>query len=284
MTRLTRSILVLAVAATVLGSAGASPQSSESARPGPSAAPPRSTGEILLDEIGRLKQEIVRVRAELAAEKLASANARREADELRRFIEDHEQLGADFTRYRAVKEVAEREAAQRRSADLQARREEERARRIAARAAAAAEQTEEEIAAEREERYRRAGFAAIGLDVFVGRMAYSYPIRDDGASGAYVDYDPFIGLYYRPGLATNELDYGRMTISGSVLNAAADVRNIGVAIAFFDESGNQVGGETIQISNARPDVPYPFTATIDMALDRPFDSSSVYVLYADPAE
>jgi hypothetical protein len=284
MTRLTRSILVLAVTATVLGPAGASPRGAAAPQDAPAPAAPRSTGEILLDEIGRLKEEIIRVRTELAAEKLAAANARREADELRRFIEDHEQLGADFARYRAVKEIAEREAAQRRSTELQARRDEERARRIAARAAAAADQSEEEFATEREERYRRAGFATIGLDVFVGRMAYAYPLREAGAGGAYVDYDPFIGLYYRPGLATSELEYGRMTISGSVLNAAADIRNLGVAIAFFDEGGNQVGGEIIRINNARPDVPYPFTATIDMALDRPFDSSSVYVLYADPPE
>lgn len=75
-----------------------------------------------------------------------------------------------------------------------------------------------------------------------------------------------------------------MTISGSVLNAAEEMRNIGIAVTFFDENGNQVGGEIIQINNARPDVPYPFTATIEMALNRPFDSSSTYVLYADPVE
>jgi hypothetical protein len=45
-----------------------------------------------------------------------------------------------------------------------------------------------------------------------------------------------------------------------------------------------VGHETIQVANARPDVPYPFTAEVKMALNRPFDSSSAYVLYADPIE
>jgi hypothetical protein len=75
-----------------------------------------------------------------------------------------------------------------------------------------------------------------------------------------------------------------MTISGSVLNAAPEARNIGVAITFFDESGNQVGSEIVQINNARPDVPYPFTSTVQMALCRAFSSSSTYVLYADPVE
>ena len=59
---------------------------------------------------------------------------------------------------------------------------------------------------------------------------------------------------------------------------------IGIAITFFDDNGNQVGSEIIHVNNARPDVPYPFTSTIDMALNRAFSSSSTYVLYADPAE
>ena len=62
------------------------------------------------------------------------------------------------------------------------------------------------------------------------------------------------------------------------------MRNLGIAVTFFDENGNQVGGEIIKINNARPDVPYPFTSTIEMALNRPFESSSVYVLYADRVE
>ena len=72
-----------------------------------------------------------------------------------------------------------------------------------------------------------------------------------------------------------------MTISGTVVNGSGKLRNIGVAITFFDESGIQVGGEIIKINNARPDVPYPFTTTLRMALNRPYSSSSSYVLYAD---
>ena len=73
-----------------------------------------------------------------------------------------------------------------------------------------------------------------------------------------------------------------MTISGSVLNAGNAPRDIGIAITFFDENGNQVGSEIVQINNARPNVPYPFTSKVDMALNRAFSTSSTYVLYADP--
>ena len=115
-------------------------------------------------------------------------------------------------------------------------------------------------------------------------MAFAYPAKDRGSAGAWVDYDPIIGLYFRPGLAAGQLDFGKMTISGSVLNAAAGPRNIGLAITFFDENDNQVGSEIVKINNARPDVPYPFTTTLQMALSRPFTSSSTYVLYSDPVD
>ena len=82
----------------------------------------------------------------------------------------------------------------------------------------------------------------------------------------------------------SQIDYSQMTISGSILNAADELRDIGVAITFFDDNGNQVGHEIVQIKNARPNVPYPFTSRIDMALNRAFTSTSTYVLFADPAE
>ena len=40
----------------------------------------------------------------------------------------------------------------------------------------------------------------------------------------------------------------------------------------------------IQINNARPTAPDPLTSTLTMALNRPFSSSTTYVLYADSAE
>ena len=114
-------------------------------------------------------------------------------------------------------------------------------------------------------------------------MAFYYNTKDT-STGAQYDYDSLIGDYLRPGFPNSEIDYSKMTISGSILNASDIVRNIGVAITFFDDSGNQVGHETVEIRNARPDVPYPFTSKIEMALNRPFALSSTYVLYADAVE
>ena len=75
-----------------------------------------------------------------------------------------------------------------------------------------------------------------------------------------------------------------MMVSGSVMSVSDQVRDIGIAVTFFDEAGTQVGSEIIQVNNARPEVPYPFTTTVAMALDRPFASTTTYVLYADPSD
>jgi hypothetical protein len=235
--------------------------------------------ERLLVEMSRLTEEVSSLRLQLAEARLRSEEAERELEELRQFIRDHHELGNDFAQYRTVKAITERESRQRlaeanrqrREADREARR--QRAEEI--RKQREAEQAEDN----RLDRYRKAGFSPLGLNVFIGRMAYSYNTLE--RNPVRVDYDPFIGLYYRPGGPLVEIDYSTMTISGSLLNASEEVRNVGIAITFFDENGAQVGGEIVRLSNARPDVPYPFTATLDMALDRPFSSSSTYVLYAD---
>jgi hypothetical protein len=109
-------------------------------------------------------------------------------------------------------------------------------------------------------------------------MAYAYETND--SERQEVNYHPHFG-WYENTITSTDIDFSKMTISGSVLNASDELRNIGVAITFFDEFGNQVGHEMVQIRNARPDVPYPFTSVIDMALNREFDSVSTYVLYAD---
>jgi hypothetical protein len=80
-----------------------------------------------------------------------------------------------------------------------------------------------------------------------------------------------------------EIDYAKMTISGSLLNGAKITRNIGVAFVFRDQYGNQIGQETVVIENARPDVPYPFTGELVMASDQPFSSMTSWVLFADTA-
>jgi len=201
-------------------------------------------------------------------------------ERMRQFMRDHHEFGRDFEQYKEVRAVVEREARQRQIEENRRRaeqaREERRERYLAARAEREQQQVEREDLA----RYERAGFEDIGLDVWTGRMAYSYGTKSRNDS--WVDYDPIVGLYYRPGYPTAEIDYGRMTISGSVINASEETRNLGVAITFFDEYGNQVGAEIVQVNNARPDVHYPFTAVLDMSLNRPFTSSSTYVLSADP--
>ncbi len=235
----------------------------------------------LLDKVARLTAELTHLRLELAEARLEARETKDDLAELRQFVRDHREYGDDFARYREMKVIAEREARRRVSEANRTTRDAERAARRLRSREIREQRTREEAEGQRLDRYRQAGFSSLGLDVFVSRMAYSYETRE--TNPARVDYDPFIGLYYRPGGPTVRLDFGRMTISGSVLNAKAEVYNIGVAITFFDEVGNQVGGEIVQIDNARPDVPYPFTASLSMALDRPFISSSTYVLYADPA-
>lgn len=239
--------------------------------------------QLLLDEIQQLHAEILTLRRQVAAAQLAWSEANRELGELRQFIDDHHEFGQDFQQYKAVKASAEREARGRRQEAVRDQREAQRAERQTRRQAALAERAQREAEARRLADYRRAGFTPLGLDVYVGKMAYYY--RSKNTTFYDIEYDPFLsGYFIDPEYRRARPDFASMTISGSVLNAADEVRNLGVAIAFFDENGNQVGSETIQINNARPNVPYPFTSTLTMALNRPFSSSTTYVLYADSAD
>lgn len=276
-----RSSTWLAVAAGLLLPAFPAPGQSPPA-PLPAPAPAPATAgvplAILLDEIDALRAEVQTLRADLARANVDAAAAHREADELRQFIEDHHEFGEAFEKYSAIKVIAERDARRRRADEARAEREAGReARQQDASSRRAREQAEDEKTA----RYRAAGMASIGLDVYAGRMAYYYRGKDQVVFD--IDYDPFFGIRYPRPYTRTDIDYSSMTLSGSVVNGADEVRNIGVAVVFFDESGSQVGGQTVQVNNARKDVPYPFTATVAMALNRPFASSSVYVLYADPA-
>jgi multidrug efflux pump subunit AcrA (membrane-fusion protein) len=238
--------------------------------------------KLLVDEVQRLRVELQGLRKDLAEARLRAAEAEREFQELRQFVSDHEALGDDFQQYRAIKAIAEREARQRQAEAARRQREQEQAARRARYEAAREQRRAEQAEQERLQRYHDAGFSSLGLDVFVGRTAFYYNTIE--TNPVRIDWDPLIGKYYRPYGPRTRIDFSEMTVSGSVLNAAEEVRNIGIAVTFFDESGSQVGGEIIQINNARPDVPYPFTAKVAMALDRPFDSSSTYVLYADPIQ
>ena len=237
----------------------------------------------LLKEIDSLNLQVANLRERVAESELQRNEAQRELDELHQFIADNHQFGTDFKQYKAIKEIAEREDRRKEAEANRARFEAEKAERIAKMADARAVRMQRNAEASKNSRYRRMGFSSLGLDVYGGKMAYYYETRD--VNPTRIDYVPqLLGSYVRAYQPYSEVDYSRMTISGSVLNGADGVRNIGVAITFFDENGNQVGHETVQINNARPDVPYPFTSKIDMALNRPFASSSTYVLYADSAE
>ncbi len=239
--------------------------------------------QLLLDEIQQLHAEILTLRRQVAQAQMSSSQSKRKLAELRLFIDDHHEFGQDFQQYKAVKAIAEREARARRLAVVRDQREAQRAEGQTRRQAARAERAQREAQARRIADYRRAGFTPLGLDVYVGKMAYYY--RAENRTIYDVEYDPFLsGYFVDPKYRRARPDFNSMTISGSVLNAADAVRNLGVAITFFDENGNQVGSETIQINNARPNVPYPFTSTLTMALNRPFSSSTTYVLYADSAE
>jgi hypothetical protein len=238
--------------------------------------------ELLSEEVHRLNDVMVKdLRRTLAETELAKQQAERELAELRQFIADHHEYGEDFQQYQAVKEITEREVKMRMAEARRQRLEEERAERLARRAEAQQRAGPSRTrSTNATQRYARAGFSSLGLGVYSGRMGFFYNTKG-GEETMRVEYDPLIGEYYRPGRRDREIDYSRMTISGSILNAADEVRNIGVAITFFDEHNNQVGSEIVRIENARTNVPYPFTTTIDMALNRAFKSSSTYVLYAD---
>ena len=234
--------------------------------------------ESLIDEIESLEQTVAELRLQLADVELDRAKHEREAAELRQFIDDHDTYGVDFRQYEELRRVIEKEQRDKRSEALRQEREARQAERMQRYEAALARRAVENAEAERLARYERAGFSALGLEVWMGRSGFAYHTID---SSTRVDYDPRIGRYLRP-FNGSRVDFTRMTISGSVLNSSGEVRDIGVAIAFFDETGNQVGSTTVRVANARPDVPYPFTETIEMALNRPFETTTQYVLYADP--
>jgi len=256
-----------------------------STQPAPQAtptAPPKPVDPLqaIFDELAMLRDQVTQLRSQLASQTLKADSCQREVEELRQYIADHAALGDDFSKYQAVKAEAEKEAKRKELDAAKQQREQEKAERTARRQAAMAQKAEQNAETTKIGKYRRMGFSPLGLDVFVSKMAFFYQSKDSEQQ-TRIDYDPLIGTYLRPIQAAPGTDYSKMTISGSVLNASDEIRNLGVAVTFFDANGNQVGHEIVQVNNARPDVPYPFTSKIEMALNRQFDSSSTYVLYAD---
>jgi hypothetical protein len=238
-----------------------------------------TASKVLWSRLVETTGTMLTMRRDLARQNLELSGLRRELSDLRQFILDHDTYGNDYAAYTKVMEETRR---QRRTAALRDKRSDDNAnrrRREAARQKLDDAKGKEEL----EKLYDERGFAAIGQDVYTARSAFFYGPRA-GESGTTIQYRPtrYGRLHPVSVPASKELDYATMTISGSILNAANEIRSIGVAFTFFDEHGNQVGAEIVEIVNARPNVPYPFTRKIDMALNRPFTTHSTYVLYADP--
>ncbi len=264
------------------------PQSQPEAAPASPASPPAAPGpgypvsvSALLDEIDRLRSTVDTLRQELAQSRLDANATRRELEELQQFIADHEVHGADFERYRAAKAAAERESRRQRSETARRDHEARQAQRALEQHAVQEQRARNDRELRRAQEFRQAGFTPLGMDVYLGPSSFNYK-TDDGFTARY-DWNLLTGGYFRINPAFR-VDFSSMTIAGSVLNAGDTARDIAVAVTFFNEAGAQVGGEIIQLNAARPGVPYPFTAIVTMALDRPFWSASTYVLSADPVE
>lgn len=255
-------------------------------------------------------EESKALRKRMADGELELATVRRELAELEQFMADHDAYGRDFIQYRGVKEVAEREARRRAAEEKREEYEEgkaeQRRRRQEVNALRKAERAEDR----RERRYANAGFNSIGQEVYLSSMSFQYKqlyLPDDGYirtrgvssypfyrygghgfSSFGFGFQPFSSYYWhRPKIIEIDydpaLDYTAMSLSGSVLNGLDEPRNVGVAIAFFDEGGNQIGGDTVEIESARTDVPYPFTLELTMSRNQPFYSYRINVLYSDQA-
>jgi len=278
------SLSAMAQNATTLAPAAQTPPA-KSPAPQPPPAPPKKVDPLqaIFDELAMLREQVTQLRSQVASQTLRAESCQREVEELRQYISDHDDYAEDFSKYQAVKAEAEKDARRKLADEARLQREQEKAERAAKLQAAREQRAMQNAAQTKMMKYRRQGFSPLGLDVFVSRMAFFYQ-SEDGQQQTRIDYDPLIGTYVRPLQTVASTDYSKMTISGSVLNASDEIRNLGVAVTFFDENGNQVGHEIVQINNARPDVPYPFTSKIEMALNRQFDSSSTYVLYADVVE
>jgi len=242
---------------------------------------PMTPEQRLREEVDSLLRELQSLRTELARVRLEAETAKRELEELHQFISDHDVYGDAFEQYKSIREIAEREDRRREAEAARERREAQRLERQRRMDEARQQREADREATAEARRLREAGFRSIGMDVYLSAMAYHYAVRD--VERTRVRFDPILGFYTSTD-RRDQIDFSEMTISGSVVNASSETRNIGIAITFFDQRGNQVGHEIVQINNARPDVPYPFTSKLSMALNREFSSSTSYVLYADPIE
>jgi hypothetical protein len=234
----------------------------------------------LVDRTGQAIAMRHQVRAiESSMRKLAA-----ELDALRAFVSDHEQFGDDFASYQAV--IAETRKLT--EAQIALKRQQEQMERQRQREEARKKQEEAKAKRQRakstSKRLEQLGFTSVGDDVYLSKSAYAYAMRNVPEQRVFYQPSP-TGEVQQLTTVENreEIDHSRMTISGSLLNAAMITRNIGVAFVFRDAHGNQIGQETVVIENARPEVPYPFTGELIMASDKPFASMTSWVLFADAA-
>ncbi len=248
----------------------------------------------LLADLRALQDEVDALRKETARLKLERDEATRRANELETFINDVDAYGDAWEKYAEYREARDREARQAALADA---REAQAAREADRRAAAAArrEMQRERNDARREVReLRQAGFESIGGDIYMARMGFAYHIRTEleeiDGFRRYPFYTTYSGGFYRPYSfrlgrryydVDAQLDYSRMTISGSVLNGTDQTRALIVGIRFFDEGGAQIGGTTVTFDRVPPRTPIPFTQALSMAANVPFSASQVYVVSSE---
>ncbi|MCZ6835567.1 MAG: hypothetical protein O7G85_07320 [Planctomycetota bacterium] len=235
----------------------------------------------LMSMIQAQKVEIDVLREQLAESQFNANQNEDELSELKEFIEDYHKMGDTFEEYQSHQAEAKATDRKHEIQDARDRHTQIKAERRKRFEAALEVRRERKAEQKRLAQFRAAGFSPIGLDVFASTFSFFYNTSDTTRSR--IAWRSGFGHYLRL-YPNHDIDFSNMTISGSVLNAFDETRNIGIAITFFDEFGTQVGHEIIQVDNARPDVPYPFTAELKMALNRPFETSSTYVLYADPID
>lgn len=243
-------------------------------------AVPTSVDE-LQELVARLIAERQTLQMEIARAQLELSTALRRVTELEQFIKDRDQYGTDFEKYTFYRERLEREERAKKAADARARREEAERKARETRDQKRAERDQSRIRdAElqaRVESMRRAGFTIIGDAVGVGEMGTFYQTTEREE----IRYIPSLDFWYVD--RDRAIDYTRMRLSGSVMHAERDIRDLSIAIVFYNGRGGQIGQTTVRVDGARAGVPYPFTANLDMAANEPFASYTAYVMLFEPS-
>lgn len=242
--------------------------------------PPSSAQELeemlnqLISERSALQQEVAKAQLDLSA-------ALRKITELEQFIKDHDQYGVDFEKYLFYRERIEKEERAKRAAEARAKREEAERK---AREAREQKKAQRDVGKARDadlqarvDAIEKAGFTIVGDAVGIGQLTTFYQTT----SKEEIQYIPSIDFWYVD--RDKVVDYTHLRISGSIIQAERDTRDMSVAVVFYNRRGGQIGQTTVRIDGARPGVPYPFTANIDMADNAPFATFTSYVMYFEPS-